>query len=106
MWGACMFFLVFSLFEEEGLIATPTNHPSSKDRYYYLMNYVHEVDSILHEQYLKYEKGVLGFWESVHDTVKQNALHYKEKRQNYLVELGQIETYAKHYLRCSEEDDE
>lgn len=106
MWGACMFFLIFSLFEEEGLIAIPTNHPSSKDRYHYLMDYIHDVDSVLYEQYLKYEKGVLGFWVAVHDIVKQSVLRYKEKRQTYMAELGQIETYAKHYLRCSEEGEE
>ena len=106
MWGACMFFLVFSLFEEERLISIPTNHPSSKDRYYYLMDYIHHVDSSLYEQYIRYEKGVLGFWEYVHGTVKQDVLRYKDKRQNYLAELDQIETYTKHYLRCSEEGEE
>lgn len=106
IWGACMFFLVFSLFEKEGLISIPTNHPSSEDRYHYLMDYIHDVDSTLYEKYIRYEKGVLRFWESLNDTVKQNVIHYKEKRQNYLAELGQIETYAKHYLRCSEEGEE
>ena len=106
MWGACMFFLVFSLFEEEGLISIPTNHPSSKDRYYYLMDYIHDIDSALYEQYTRYERGVLGFWESVQDTVIQNVHRYKDKRQKYMAELEQIATYAKHYLRCSEEDEE
>ena len=106
MWGACMFFLVFSLFEEDGLISIPTNHPSSKERYHYLMNYIHDVDSALYEQYLRYERGILRFWESMQETVKQNVLRYKEKRQAYLAELGQIEAYAKHYLRSSEEGEE
>lgn len=106
MWGACMFFLVFSLFEEDGLISIPINHPSSKDRYHYLMDYIHDVDSDLYDQYLRYERGILRLWESMHDTVKQNVLRYKEKRLTYLAELDQIETYAKHYLRCSEEGEE
>lgn len=106
LFGGCFFFLIFSWFEEEGLVPKPINHPESIDRYNYLMAFVQTNAPELYHQYIKYQHAAEHYWNSTRERIKKEITRYKDKKATYMPELDQVEAFTRHYFACHSEGEE
>ena len=102
LYGACLFFLLLSWFEEAGFIKKPINHPSSKDRYVYLLEEVQTMDRIQYERCLDYSEVMNNVWNSCKDDVFKGIEKYRKNRAKYDDSLDVVKEFAQHYFRCEE----
>lgn len=106
LFGGCFFFLIFSWFEEEGLVSKPTSHPQSIARYNYLMSFIQNNAPELYNQYVGYQNAAEHFWRSSRETIIKEVNRYKEKEAAYKPELDQVEAFTWHYFACQSEGEE
>ena len=102
LYGACLLFLILSWFEESGFIKKPVKHPSSKDRYYYLLEEIKEVNKELNDHCLEYSIIVNKLWQSCKDDVGKGIEKYRKNRAKYEDSLDVVREFARHYFRCEE----
>lgn len=103
LFGGCLFFLIFSWFEEDGLVSKPVSHPKSIIRYKYLIEFIQEKAPELFPQYLLYQHAAESFWYSSRKTIKKEIDQYKRKKMTYKTELDQVEAFTRHYFACHSE---
>ena len=105
LFGCCLFFLIFSWFEEDGLVSKPVSHPNSSVRYNYLMNFIRSNTPELFPQYLLYQHAAERFWYASRKTIKKEIEQYKKKKTIYKSELDQVEAFTRHYFVCQSEEE-
>lgn len=102
LYGACLFFMILSWFEEAGFIKKPVKHPLSKERYDYLLEEIKGMDVDLYNRCQEYSNNMNSVWQLCKDDVGRGIDRYRKKRSKYEGELEVVREYAMHYFRCEE----
>ena len=102
LYGACLFFLILSWFEEAGFIKKPVNHPLSKERYDYLLEEIKRMDISTYNRCRAYTNSLNYIWQLYKDNIGIGIEKYRKRRSKYQDELEVVREYARHYFRCEE----
>lgn len=102
LYGACLFFMILSWFEETGFIKKPVKHPLSKERYDYLLDEIKGMDEDLYDRCQEYSNIMNSVWLLCKDDIGRGIDRYRKKRSKYEDELEVVREYARHYFRCEE----
>jgi hypothetical protein len=102
LYGACLFFLILSWFEEAGFIKKPVKHPLSKERYDYLLEEIKEMDVDKYNRCQEYSNSMNAVWQYCKDDIGKGIDGYRTKRSKFEGELEIVREYAMHYFRCEE----
>ena len=102
LYGACLFFMILSWFEETGFIKKPVKHPLSKERYDYLLDEIKGMDEDLYDRCQEYSNIMNSVWLLCKDDIGRGIDRYRKKRSKYEGELEVVKEYAMHYFRCEE----
>lgn len=102
LYGAVLFFLILSWYEEAEYIKKPVKHPLSKARYDYLLEEIKAMDVNIYRRCLKYTKIMNTVWLSCMSDVNKGIEKSRKNRSKYEDSLEVVREYAMHYFRCEE----
>lgn len=78
LYGPRFIFKIFSLYEDTGLIKEPTNHPSHKNRYTYLVDMINQVRP--NPLYKEFDTIIEKIWEKNRHKIERRY-HVIQKRE-------------------------